>query len=650
MIRRLLILVLVCFLAGASPVLVSGQSIHAYHRLFKDMEKNPELYAPWHVLEECQRYLEVFPTSDTAGWALELGAEAALKQYKVAGGVRRPDPCLPAIWLCKARFVYGWKSATDSELRSKFRTALDVKGGILRKRVFTEPQRAKLEGMFDSPPRIQALSKRAFEFLRALHLVRSKRLGPVFFQEAEWFLSVFPAVAPDTVRQWMADFLGENRDEVRRGLLAVASLASEKQGSGEQPTNTKESRTEISGRNPDSLRMGKGVLHGQQKGVSSTSRSATGENSGGGGSGITLRLGSLALFISGNPKPSETPFFRFGANETRHGWVFAEKSGELAFEKDVLRRWNKAGPERAALIETVAEKAPWTLLGRLCRAVVDAGLAEAGDDTLGIFGLNYFRQLLGLNPVTSHPTFTRAARAHARYVARHGGAHTEDTGKSGFTGQNPWDRIRHFGWDGPCSCGEIMGGYGNALLDVVGWIFTLYHRDGVIGPGIKWVGWGTVPDGKHPVSVVDYYIESPNRVNGGSLGDSLATWKRPNWILFPWDGQSDVPTGWNGLESPDPLPGVDGTVGFPITAYPREGLDQLELRSFVLMGENGKEMKAKAFADDPFLKGFGLIPLRPLKNGAEYLAKLTVHDVSADTTFTISWRFRTFSAGSSTSK
>ncbi len=126
----------------------------------------------------------------------------------------------------------------------------------------------------------------------------------------------------------------------------------------------------------------------------------------------------------------------------------------------------------------------------------------------------------------------------------------------------------------------------------------------------------------------------------------MATWLRSNWIFYPYDGQTDVPPGWNGLESPDPLPDVKGMVGFPITAYPRCGLDRLRLRRLTVVSERGQAVKSAVFEGDPFLDGFGLIPLERLKHGTEYRVDLQVHDTVADTTFTLSWRFRTALLGS----
>ncbi len=178
---------------------------------------------------------------------------------------------------------------------------------------------------------------------------------------------------------------------------------------------------------------------------------------------------------------------------------------------------------------------------------------------------NYYRAIVGTIPLQLHPTLVDATANHTNYRLQNYadssamiyGAHGEVEGKPGFTGQWPKDRIAttNYPWWGGA---EVMHGLGDPVASVDDWVATVYHRFPILEPYNHYVGYAHHTGTPMAVDVMDF--------GAGPTAEGLWMPATPYPLAYPADGQTDVPTGWSGAESPNPLPdGVTGPVGYPFT-------------------------------------------------------------------------------------
>jgi uncharacterized repeat protein (TIGR01451 family) len=258
------------------------------------------------------------------------------------------------------------------------------------------------------------------------------------------------------------------------------------------------------------------------------------------------------------------------------------------------------------------------------------------------------------------------AQAHAEYLARNRGhssleglgAHRESELLPGFVGVTPSERGNYFGYSG--GLGEVVTYHGDPVEGVDSWMETVYHRNLVLCYDCTEAGYGMVNDGRGKFDVLNMGTES---------------WLYPPQRLlytYPIADQRDVPTLWNGLETPDPLPDVSGWVGYPISLYlvqpdPWGGAAQSEqadsfdpfahspmsplwaLASAELRDSSGQVVPTYLLdqATDPHgylgADEVFLIPVKPLERGTTYTAHMSGTD-SRGQPFDYEWSFTTQAA------
>jgi len=235
---------------------------------------------------------------------------------------------------------------------------------------------------------------------------------------------------------------------------------------------------------------------------------------------------------------------------------------------------------------------------------------------LALAVLNRLRTGAGLRPMTLEPALGAAAMRHAVYVAHHPeAAHTEMPGSSFFTAVHPWDRTAYFGyWQGGTA--EVVAYEGPAELAVEGWLATLYHRIPLINPGSTLMGYGHAGEGALPeVEVIE--------TGPGDYG------AEPDPVRWPHPNQTGVPTGWPGLEGPDPFrlyPDVSGPVGYTITLTWTDAVDGIVLSRWSLTRADGEEVACMSFspAEDEHLEAtVALIPYDPLRPETTYTVSMS---------------------------
>jgi uncharacterized protein YkwD len=232
---------------------------------------------------------------------------------------------------------------------------------------------------------------------------------------------------------------------------------------------------------------------------------------------------------------------------------------------------------------------------------------------------NCYRNLMGLEPGVLHSVLDDATQSHADYMGRHDTiTHYEDSSLSGYTGDAVWDRIETAGY--PLAAGnswsEVVA-YGYGPTDAIdGWMETVYHRIPYTTPHWREAGYGQNGD-YSSMSFVSPYPNGPRQA-----------------VIFPVDGQSDVPIDFNSdIEWPDPAPS-HGVVGYPITltvaaedSSGGDNLYDLYVLDATLTDPSGREVDcivSDPDDDDHLSNTAFMLPTSPLSRNTTYTATMVV--------------------------
>jgi hypothetical protein len=115
-------------------------------------------------------------------------------------------------------------------------------------------------------------------------------------------------------------------------------------------------------------------------------------------------------------------------------------------------------------------------------------------------------------------------------------AHTEIDGCPGFTGKDVQSREIAAGYPRMLAYTEVATTFGNnPVAALPNWIDTVYHRIPLLDPWTADMGYG----GADNCDVID-------------IGRGTSTAPQDLIVTYPYDGQTNVPPAWNGLEGPAP--------------------------------------------------------------------------------------------------
>ena len=160
-----------------------------------------------------------------------------------------------------------------------------------------------------------------------------------------------------------------------------------------------------------------------------------------------------------------------------------------------------------------------------------------------------------------------SAQNHCAYYAANASnatctsnAHVEVSGCAGFVAANFSNRETMAGYAGQPSY-EVMAFTGSPDQSVQTWINSVWHRIPMLSPWVRDMGYGgtTTPS---KCDTIDWGI-------GASSPNTLTA-------VYPYDGQTGVPTSFNGAqEGPTPPAPTSGwPSGYPVILYLRNGTVQ----------------------------------------------------------------------------
>ncbi len=181
------------------------------------------------------------------------------------------------------------------------------------------------------------------------------------------------------------------------------------------------------------------------------------------------------------------------------------------------------------------------------------GMTAAAD--AAIDEVNRIRRRAGLGCIEQVPAIARAAERHCQYYVANSGPcivrpHREASDCPSFVGETFGDRLRIAGYRGHPSF-EVMAYVGDGRTSVRMWLDSVWHRVPILSPEVEHAGYGAA--GR--CDTLDF----------GTPGDRSLTWRD---VVYPHDGQTDVPRAFAGRESPEPPPPPTGwPSGYPVTLY-----------------------------------------------------------------------------------
>jgi len=248
--------------------------------------------------------------------------------------------------------------------------------------------------------------------------------------------------------------------------------------------------------------------------------------------------------------------------------------------------------------------------------------------------LNYYRGLAHAPLLQLHPALVTAAQNHVTYLdlninddsAKVYWPHGEVAGKPGYSGR--WSGERAVATGYPWNAGwEVISFDNDPIVSVDTLVATVFHRVTLLDPYMEHMGYGHGEVGSGGADVIDF-------------GHGTTDTNRQQIIVYPADGQTNVPVLWLGGETPSPLPpdAPPSAVGFPITiqpiAYVGLHMAQAELRD-----SSGASVAVYPNPSNCGTACYAIIPISPLQNATAYI----VHVVGGvdGTPFERTWTFTT---------
>lgn len=241
--------------------------------------------------------------------------------------------------------------------------------------------------------------------------------------------------------------------------------------------------------------------------------------------------------------------------------------------------------------------------------------------------LNALRRRLSLPALSLDPRLCAAASGHCAYLSvNHLLDHQEEPRFANYIAADPAGRAAHFGYTGFCFENIRQGGgtMSDAVLEMLN---GPYHRAPLLQPGVFAAG-----------------ISGSERITTLLFGQSADS----GVVVYPADGQRDIPTTWNGAESPDPLrvhpEATRSACGYPITinAYAADGVLLSDVTATLTTAAGATvPIYINTPANDDFLSGgVILLPVQPLLPDTTYQVAFQAKDDSGHT-LTRTWRFTT---------
>ncbi|WP_434748775.1 CAP domain-containing protein [Paenibacillus amylolyticus] len=248
--------------------------------------------------------------------------------------------------------------------------------------------------------------------------------------------------------------------------------------------------------------------------------------------------------------------------------------------------------------------------------------------------LNSVRAKVGVPPVKLNAAITRAAESHALYYNYNVNkselpdlkTHSEINGTPGFTGKNVKDRLTKAGYKSSNRdflYAEVIHFQQKSSSDAMqAWMDTAYHRQIVLDPDFDEIGIALV-DG---TVVADFSQSGTGSVGEGSLA------------VYPYDQQNDVPVGFYGHETPNPLDQFQAEFSGYIISATSTATDIINDYQVEIKDNQGNDIP---YYEELYDKTLYIYPESILKGNHTYTVSLTYSTRNRSETNSKVWSFTT---------
>ncbi|TDF66472.1 CAP domain-containing protein [Cupriavidus sp. L7L] len=254
----------------------------------------------------------------------------------------------------------------------------------------------------------------------------------------------------------------------------------------------------------------------------------------------------------------------------------------------------------------------------------------------GLCYANYRREQVGLPPLAARDPLNTVAQNHTAYMLANATlTHDEVSGKPGYTGATPNERIQAAYPTNATA--EVVAGanrwtsVANANLSmtpkdalVSDLINAPFHRAALLGSyGSAGSGFAESVGPNGSGTSASYYqtIDLADASKGGSDNQMVA---------YPFNGQADVPASWVNSESPNPAPGYEGkTVGYPVSLQAINTSLQFDADNFAITDAQGASVNclkvdSRSSGLSSAARGLAICtPVAPLASGQRYNVRVT---------------------------
>jgi hypothetical protein len=234
------------------------------------------------------------------------------------------------------------------------------------------------------------------------------------------------------------------------------------------------------------------------------------------------------------------------------------------------------------------------------------------DAVAAIEEVNRVRKTVGLGCISLLPTIADAARRHCDYYVNNTGKctskpHREMAECKSFRAETFSDRLKMASYPGNPRF-EVMAYVGHGPTAVGQWLDSVWHRIPITSPDVDEAGYG-----------------KSGRCDTMDFGLSTST-SEPKNLVYPFDGQTEVPRSFSGRESPEPPPPPEGwPSGYPVSL----NAPGMTVREHTIMVDGGNEDIPHTFmapgdarAHDLLVDEFFLYTHRPLAARTRYRVHL----------------------------
>ncbi|HEY0712701.1 MAG TPA: hypothetical protein VGF45_08510 [Polyangia bacterium] len=282
-------------------------------------------------------------------------------------------------------------------------------------------------------------------------------------------------------------------------------------------------------------------------------------------------------------------------------------------------------------------------------------LDASGHSKEGMEYFQRFRKHLGLPCLEMRDYAQSAAVWHSVYMSRHAGlrghtecfvdGHREKEGCEFFSGVTPRDQLLTNGMDPEWDefNGQVTGeGIGCVLGPsdfITGMLAAPFHRHSMMQPQTDFAGFSTFWQNHLGVETWANTITMAKSIRRTDEGD-------PEFVVYPKNGDKEVPRAWNGIETPQPPTPPGGfPSGYPITVVARPGFvwTSGQLCPRPGGGSTCTEVPVVGLFNHSYPKvpphAAHIYAHRPLESGTRYFVRFSGTKDGSPTT--ISWFFTT---------